>query len=134
MKFAKLGCATVAMVMAVGVSGCTTNADGSQANVFSDISKFPEAGTLLPSRKRFATVIGIMRLHVCKEHFLVPWQEVWRAPLGTVRKNRRLPQSWLVVPSAILARVIWSETTRILSRPRKPWMQIWPALCKKRKT
>lgn len=51
MRFTKLGCATVVMVMAVGVSGCTTNADGSQANVFSDISQVSGSGNLTPEQK-----------------------------------------------------------------------------------
>ncbi len=51
MRFSELGCATVAMLMAVGVSGCTTNADGSQANVLSDISQVSGGGNLSPEQK-----------------------------------------------------------------------------------
>lgn len=53
MRICKLSCATVAMVMVmvVGLSGCMTNADGSQANIISDISLVSGSKNLTPEQK-----------------------------------------------------------------------------------
>lgn len=51
MRVCKLGYAAVAMVIVVGLPGCMTNADGSQANIISDISIVSGGRGLTPEQK-----------------------------------------------------------------------------------
>ena len=51
MRFRKFVCAAVAIVLVVGLAGCTTNADGSQASIVSDISLVSGNRNLSPEQK-----------------------------------------------------------------------------------
>lgn len=51
MRVLKFGSAVVAVAMVVGLQGCTTNADGSQANIISDISLVSGSANLSPEQK-----------------------------------------------------------------------------------